>query len=130
MTGSSRRPVIEVHAGAGNSSDAEAERSIVYHGEAPAVIYGAGADGRHAKLVAHPSDPGQILLLEGYGTDRVWASTNGGGSWSLKGFTHPFGNMGGWVNHWTIGRISEYGVILAMSSDGNGGRSILWSPPV
>ena len=128
MSGSNRKPVIEVFAGAGNSDDAEAEGTIVYRGEAPVRIHGASADTRHAKLVAHPSDPSRVLLLEGYGDDRVWSSSNGGDTWQLKGYTHPFGSMGGWVGHWTVGRVSEYGVLIAMSSDGGGGRTILWKP--
>lgn len=127
-TGSTRRPAIEVKAGAGNSSNAASEGTIVYQGEAPVVIYGGGGGSRHGKLVSHPSDGARVLLLEGFGTDRVWDSTDGGNSWNLKSYNHPFGNMNGWVDHWTLGRISEYGIIVAMSSDGNGGQTILWKP--
>ena len=95
-TGSPRKPVIEVHAGAGNSTDAAAEGTIVYHGEAPAVIYGAGGGTTHCKLVAHPYDTSRALLLEGYGADRVWSSSNGGESWTLVSYKHPFGDMNGW----------------------------------
>jgi hypothetical protein len=129
-TGSTRKSVIEVFAGAGVSNDAELERTIVYRGEPPVLVWGSGADTRHGKLVSHPSDPARVLILEGYGAARVWDSTDGGANWVLKSYTHPFENelVPNHVGQWMLGRISEYGVIMGMSSSGTGGDAHLWKP--
>jgi hypothetical protein len=117
-------------AGAGLSKDAESERKIIYQGEPPVMVWGSGRDTRHGKLVTHPSDPGRVLILEGYGSSMVWDSTDGGATWNAKSYKHPFEAEldPNHVGQWMLGRISEYGVILGMSSSGTGGDAHIWKP--
>lgn len=120
-----RKPIVEALAGAGNSSDCLAEGTVVYKGEAPVVIYGSNST--HGKLIADPGDPTKILVLEGFGTARVWESADGGATWTENG-THPFEaelspTDGG---HFMIGR--AYDVIIGMSSGSGGGDALIWKP--
>ena len=145
MTGSNRRPMIAVYDGAGNSTDAEAEGTIVYLGEAPKVVWGAGEDTNHVKLSAHPTNPNKVIFCEGgtsnedrfYWSDdltpKTWVAPplTPAYNWTQDG-NHPFHDQlspNASFNQYCIGRISEYGVLIGMSSGGTSGDCILWKPP-
>ena len=146
MTGSNRRPMIAVYDGAGLSSDAEAEGTIVYLGEAPIVVWGAGDTTNHVKLSAHPSNPDKVIFCEGgastddrfFWSDDLTPKTHPytGGSlqsyiWTQDG-RHPFHDElspNAAADQYCIGRISEYGTLIGMSSGGTSGDCILWKPP-
>ena len=128
-SGSDRHPILKIDAGAGNSSDAISEGTITYMGDSPVKIHGSPHSSQHGKLIAHPSDPSRVMILEGSAAaSRVWTSPNGD-NWNQKSYTHPFFGMPTASGEaFMIGRVSEYGIIIAMSSDGAGGETRIWKP--
>lgn len=87
------------------------------------------------KTVIHPADRTRVLLLEAGPKRsglRVWATRDGGQSWSIESYTHPFHNLP-WTDndagHWTVGSVPSYDILWGMAYDGNRSESILWKPP-
>lgn len=106
---------------------------------APVVDLGTGPigivgdNGNSGKLIVDPTNSSYALILRHNSPYTVWRSTDGGVSWDTIG-THPFTtvNMSSESNGtWTCGSLPDHGVVVGMSSNGNGnGTFRLWKPPV
>ncbi len=121
--------VIWVEAGAGLQSDALASGHLGFGGETPIAISAAGGSANHGHIVPHPDNPDQLLLLEEHGSSRVWDSLDDGDTWMLKNYTHPFEQMRNWsAGEYTVGVVARYGVVIGMTSDSDGGETVLWKP--
>jgi hypothetical protein len=105
----------------------------------PLVIAG-GAGLEYCHVCIDPTNNRNAMLLERTGSQRVYISSDGGATWTLQPYTHPFWteftsrswNNSGDGGSYTVCSIPRYGVILGMSSDDGGGpgsgHCILWRP--
>lgn len=124
-------PAIIVEPGAGNSSDIIKEGLVKITSEPPISVWGGGGTTNHGHVVPHPNDPNRLLLLDEHGTSRVWESTDHGSTWNLMGYQHPFQAMVNWSEgEYTVGVIEPHGVVIGMTSTGDGGETVLWKPSV
>lgn len=122
-------PAILVDAGAGNSSDVLSDGFITQVSEPPIEVYGGGGSSNHGHVVHHPDDPDRLLLLDEHGSSRVWESSDRGANWDLQAYKHPFQAMKNWSEgEYTVGTVSEYGVVVALTSDSDGGEAVAWKP--
>ncbi|MEM9188681.1 MAG: hypothetical protein AAGF12_05870 [Myxococcota bacterium] len=123
-------PLIWVDAGAGEVTSAISAGAVGIAGEPPLTVRGTGGTTNSARFLLHPNDPTRLLMLETFGSSRVWVSADAGASWDLQNYTHPFNNLpADSRGMWTCGSVPPYGVIWAMTSRGNGdGASRLWKP--
>ena len=121
-------PALLVKAGAGSSSDVFGDQLVTPTSAPPIEVYGGGADDNHGHVVNHPDDPNRLLLLDESGTSRVWQSDDFGATWVLQSYEHPFQEMHNWSSgEYTAGSV-PCGVVVGMTSDGNGGETVLWKP--
>lgn len=122
-------PAILVDAGAGASSDVLTDGFVRTASQPPIQVFGGGGTSNHGHVVNHPNNANRLLLLDEHGTSRVWESSDKGQSWQLQSYTHPFQEMHNRSSgEYTVGIISEYGVVIGMTSNENGGETILWKP--
>lgn len=115
-TGDTRKNIFKVLDGIGASSNCEGEGLIAaVNTNPPVVIKGGGIGGPWGKLIEHPGDPGRFLIITEHGGGAVYDSTDGGVTWNLKGYTHPFeavANDGfaiGWLPYGVIAGIGDLG---------------------
>lgn len=129
QNGGNGHSAILVNAGAGNSSDIISEGLVTPTSAPPIEVYGGGGTSNHGHVVHHPGDPNRLLLLDEHGSSRVWESADFGASWQLKSYRHPFEDMAAWsAGEYTVGTVSEYGVIVGLTSDTGGGEAVVWKP--
>lgn len=122
-------PAILVDAGAGNSSDVIGDGFVRTTSQPPIQVYGAGGDVNHGHVVHHPDDANRLLLLDEEGSSRVWESADYGTSWQLQAYRHPFQEMVNWsAGEYTVGTIAPYGLVIGMTSNSDGGETVLWKP--
>jgi hypothetical protein len=96
-----------------------------------------GTTAAHGKSLLHPVSQ-KPMILEASGSERVWTTSDGGQTWDLESYTHPFWTQGiaqNWATaadngSYTVCSIPRYGVVMALYSEpGNAtGHSILWRP--
>jgi hypothetical protein len=90
-------------------------------------------DSTSGAVLTHPADDARVLLLANNTGSKVWNSMDGGQSWNLATWSHPFGKMAGADGSTNVRcTITPYGVIAGLTSRAN--RSIaptfrLWRPP-
>ena len=102
-------------------------------GQTPIVISGYDAASAGAVL-AHPSDSSRILLLANNTGSKVWDSKDGGLTWRLTTWSHPFGTMKGSSGSANVRcTIAPHGLIAGLTSRSNqsvGPTFRLWRPRV
>jgi len=111
-----------------------ANRTDASYGAATSVLVVGGNGGSSGKMLQHPSNPDQLLLLvngvNGGGVNGdVYKSDDYGVSWSDAGYDHPFANWGVSAGSylWTAASIVGSGVIVGLKSKtGFGAR--MWKP--
>ncbi|MEX2123351.1 MAG: hypothetical protein WD795_05630 [Woeseia sp.] len=122
-------PAILVDAGAGNSSDIITDGFVTTTSAPPIQVYGGGGDSNHGHVVNHPNNANRLLLLEEHGTSRVWESADYGATWNLQAYRHPFQAMNNWsAGEFTVGTISQYGIVVGIASNSEGGENVIWKP--
>lgn len=122
-------PAILVNAGAGNSSDVISENLVTPTTAPPIQVYGGGGTTNHGHVVHHPNNPNRLLLLDEHGSSRVWESVDFGRSWQLRSYSHPFQQMNNWSpGEYTVGTVSDYGVVVGLTSNSDGGEAVMWKP--
>lgn len=117
---------VRIAAGAGGTA-----RQPEVIPEPPIVVRGGGGEENRGHIIVDPEDPSAAMILEQYGTARVWRSHDAGDSWELMPYTHPFDVLlGGGTNCFIPAAVASYGVVWAMASSGpkSGHRNILWRP--
>lgn len=120
-------PLVGVAAGSGGVPG-----SVSNLGAPPIGVFGGGGDSNHGMFVVHPADSSRLLMLEDLGEHRVWSSLDGGETWTLASYNHPFHSLLSNIDdgQWTIGSIPLYRVVIALTSGhGGGGPQVaLWRP--
>jgi hypothetical protein len=99
----------------------------------PITVGSAGGSTAIGKIVIDPVRANRLLLLETFGSERVWASANNGDSWQSTGIRHPFANLAGYgYNGYTANSIPEYGVVFGLTSNTSLEKATfrLWKPNI
>ncbi len=122
-------PAILVDAGAGNSSDIVSDGLVTTISAPPIQVFGGGRGINHGHVVNHPNNANHLLLLDEHGASRVWLSRDCGATWKLQAYNHPFQRMrSGTAGEYTVGTVAQYGIVVGITSDTNGGETIIWKP--